>query len=215
MIAFSGLDGAGKSTQIELLQKYFTTKGIDSFILWSRGGYTPGINSLKKLLRFTGNKNIPQKNGSSKERDNLFKNKFVRKMWLFLALLDLIWFYIVYIRIKEAIGTQIICDRYIFDTSIDFKLNYKKDKVESRLLWKVMIFLAKKPKKHFVFTITAKESLIRSKLKNEPFPDSEETLENRLNDYLNFIATKKEIIHIDGNISIEETHNFITQELTK
>ena len=49
IIVFSGVDCAGKSTQIELLKKEFLGQGIESQSLWSRGGYTPGFELLKKL----------------------------------------------------------------------------------------------------------------------------------------------------------------------
>ena len=54
-----------------------------------------------------------------------------------------------------------------------------------------------------------KESHLRSKLKNEPFPDNEETLKFRLTEYLNFINNNKEVISIDCDQSIESIHKDI------
>ena len=51
MIAFSGLDGAGKSTQIDLLRKKFLNERKSVFVFWSRGGYTPGMLFFKKSRR--------------------------------------------------------------------------------------------------------------------------------------------------------------------
>ena len=48
MIVFSGLDGAGKSTQIELLKFYFKNSGVPVISFWSRGGYTAGMEFVKK-----------------------------------------------------------------------------------------------------------------------------------------------------------------------
>lgn len=213
MIVFSGLDGAGKSTQISLLHLYFQRNGVKSIIFWSRGGYTPGISFLKKLLRKSGNKKIISNTGPSEERSNLFKKTFIRKTWIFLAIIDLIFFYGVYFRVKEFFGTKIICDRYIIDTAIDFKLNFKNEKIENWLIWRVLLIVCKKPKRHFVLTISVNESMKRSKLKNEPFPDSEQTLTYRLNDYLNFVNSDKHVVHIDGFSSIQNTHRFILRKL--
>ena len=47
MIAISGLDGAGKSTQISLLKSSFESNGRNVWIFWNRGGYTPGIELIK------------------------------------------------------------------------------------------------------------------------------------------------------------------------
>jgi len=49
LIAFSGIDGAGKSTQLEFLQNYFAGMQRKAVYLWTRGGYTPGINGLEKF----------------------------------------------------------------------------------------------------------------------------------------------------------------------
>jgi len=51
IIVFSGVDCAGKSTQIELLKKEFLSQGVTAQSLWSRGGYTPGFELFKKFLR--------------------------------------------------------------------------------------------------------------------------------------------------------------------
>ncbi len=50
MIAFSGLDGAGKSTQIDLVTDFYTKKGNTSVVLWSRGGYSPGMMFFKSFF---------------------------------------------------------------------------------------------------------------------------------------------------------------------
>ena len=67
------------------------------------------------------------------------------------------------------------------DTNIDFFLAYPQAKIENWLLWKVLKLTALRPEFHFVSTITVPESLIRSKNKFEPYPDSPETLKKRLN----------------------------------
>ena len=90
MIAFSGLDGAGKSTQIELLKIYFEESGNKVVLFWSRGGYSPGMQSLKALMRKSKISSIPP-HGRSKQREKSFSNPYVRKIWLSLAIIDLIF----------------------------------------------------------------------------------------------------------------------------
>ena len=213
-IAFSGLDGAGKSTQIDLLKKYFVTQGKPVLVFWSRGGYTPGFVLLKKLLRFIAGKKLP-KAGNSKERDKAISNPKIQRVWLNVALLDLIFYYSIYLRFQKVILRKtIICDRYIYDTYIDFKLTFSNQDFECFFLWKTLNKLALKPSKHYVALITVEESLKRSIIKGEPFPDTEETLINRLSFYKEYLKSSKST-YIDGFGDRLDIHNRVVNEVVK
>lgn len=215
IIAFSGIDGAGKSTQIYLLKDHLEHNGKKVLIFWSRGGYTPGMLFVKKLLGLSKKASSSQDSDPKQntKREKSFSNPKIRKLWLILSILDLIYYYCVYIRIQELFGTIIICDRHIKDTEIDFRLNFPKEKFYTWLLWKLLKFSLKKPKRYFIATIPVDESMRRSKLKNEPFPDSKEALEKRLTIYDEFVQSASYTVHIDGMNSIEEIHAQILKEL--
>ena len=213
MIAFSGLDGAGKSTQIDLVTKKYSNNGLKSLILWTRGGYTPGMKFIKNLFKISKQTSKKESDKRASSREKSFSNPFIRKVWLSLSILDLILVYGLYIRIKELFGVKIICDRYIYDTLLDFRLNFPDEKIEKWMLWKLLLFVSVKPTKHFVITIPVSESQHRSKLKNEPFPDSKEVLESRLNNYMKYVATDKTALHIDGTHKIDAIHSEIIKEL--
>ena len=213
MIAFSGLDGAGKSTQIDLLAKIYSNNKYKSLVFWSRGGYTPGMKFLKNILKVSKKTSKKENINRQALRKKSFSNSIVRKTWLGLAILDLIFFYVIYIRLKEFFGTKVICDRYIYDTLLDFELNFSQEKVEKWLLWRLLLLLSVKPKKHFVITIPVIESLRRSELKNEPFPDSQEILKSRLDSYEHFVLLEAYVIHIDGSKTIESIQSEILKEL--
>ena len=51
LIAVSGIDGSGKSTQLGLVKQYYENKGKTVLTLWTRGGSTPGINAIKNFIR--------------------------------------------------------------------------------------------------------------------------------------------------------------------
>lgn len=215
MIAFSGLDGAGKSTQISLLTDFYKIKKIKTQMFWSRGGYTPGMECVKGLLRRFNNSTIPKERGLSSKRDESFSNGFIRKAWLTLAILDLIYYYAIYIRFKEFFGTVIICDRYLFDTSLDFKRNFPQENVNRWLIWRLLMRVSTNPKKHFILTISVIESQYRSTLKDEPFPDSKETLKFRLDEYLKYGYNNKFVVEINCEKSIELIHQQIITYLKK
>jgi thymidylate kinase len=202
IISFSGLDGAGKSTQIDLLVKHLEEKGKKTKYLWSRGGYTPIFNLMKNVLRKVRPQSVP-KSGKSEKREQVFKSPRVRKWWLRIAMFDLILLYGIYIRWLSLIGYTVICDRYIHDTKIDFDLNFPMENIETWWLWKFLNKVIASPKVSFLFIIPVKESQRRSVLKNEPFPDSAEVLTQRLETYTEFSIKSSSWHLMDGMKSIE------------
>ena len=76
LVVFSGIDGAGKSTQIELLKSWFLNRKIKVKVLWARGGYTPGMTYLKKSLRmFLGKSVIPSGKSNKNNIIDIVKQK--------------------------------------------------------------------------------------------------------------------------------------------
>lgn len=196
LIVFSGLDCSGKSTQIALLESKLREEQKSSFIFWSRGGYTPGFQLLKDIYRYSLGKKAP-KVGFTEERKRAFANSNFLRLWLAVALIDLFLFYVIVLRIKRVLGNIVICDRYLYDTYIDFKLAYSEVNFERWYLWRVLNLLSPSPEYHFISTVPVNVSIERSKMKFEPYPDSPETLEERLRLYFEYID-KENVIHIDG-----------------
>ena len=205
LITFSGTDGAGKSTQISILKNKIKSKGQRCFILWARGGYTYNFEFLKKLIRFFFNKHIPP-SGKNKERTSAMANPLVSRIWLNLAILDLCFYWIIILRYKLFQGYYVICDRFIEDTTLDFKNNFPEINFEKMFLWRLLAFLRCKPDLSFLLYVSAEKSIIRSKIKNEPFPDDLNTLKWRLKSYLSEECFKKSnFIIINTERSLNET----------
>ena len=107
VIEFSGLDCSGKSTQIEFLRERLIEKNKKVLVFWSRGGYTPGFQKLKDILRFIFGEKLPE-SGNSQKRDKAFSNPFIRKIWITFAILDLILFYSLYLRFKYFLNSSAV-----------------------------------------------------------------------------------------------------------
>ena len=183
LIAFSGNDGAGKSTQIARLSAHLADTGHRVRQFWSRGGYTPGFEALKALVRRTSGRRVLPAAGRSDAREAKFRSARIRKTWLFLACLDLLVSYAVLVRWWRFRGQTVLLDRYLADTAVDFRLNFPEERVERWRLWRLVTRLAPRPNAAVFLRVPVDVSLERCSLKNEPFPDSPERLADRLAQY--------------------------------
>ena len=201
MISFSGIDCSGKSTQINLLCEQFKEQGKKVEVVWSRGGYTPGIQFLKKLM------NRGRKEMSKEERlaysAEVNKSSKKRKLLFMVSLMDLWFYYSIALRFK-SIGKTVICDRYIWDTYIDFKMKYPEYNFEKGFWWRLTLKTMLKPKPSFVLFIPAEESMRRSDLKEEPFPEPIEVRNERIRRYVEELENNRWSCVIDATKSIEE-----------
>ena len=107
LITFSGLDGAGKSTQIARLTETLASNGREPVYLWTRGGYTPIFHMSKIVFRkIVGKKSLPS--GRTEDRTRAFRKGWVRTLWLTLAMLDLLLVYGIYVRWLNMTGRTVI-----------------------------------------------------------------------------------------------------------
>jgi len=182
LVTFSGIDGAGKSTQIELLMEHLRQEGRKPLYVWTRGGYTPLFEGLKVLLRRLPGRAVPP-SGNNPQRAQVFSRGWVRRLWLVLALLDLLWLYGLQLRWWRWRGRAVVCDRYLWDTLIDFRLNFPHEQVERWWLWRLIVRIAPRPDAAFLLLVPVEESVRRSDVKGEPFREPPEVLAQRLAQY--------------------------------
>jgi thymidylate kinase len=183
LVVFSGLDGAGKSTQLNLLRRHLDTQGLPHVTFWSRGGYTPGMETAKALVRrVTGHRVLPPA-GHSQARTQQLAKPWKRRLWLWMAILDLWVQYAIRFRLHVLRGRFVLADRYWHDTLLDFRLNFPRDRVETWWIWKCLVNSVPTPDHTFVLTIPVEESQRRSAQKKEPFPTPPQQLRSRAIQY--------------------------------
>lgn len=210
MITFSGIDCSGKSTQIDILKNYYDGKGLKSKVIWNRGGYTSWVEAIKNLVRLDKNYTEKQK---KEYRSSINSNPKKAKLLLFASILDLIRFYGIVFRIIELLGVKIICDRYIWDTYIDFKIKYPQYNFENWFSWRLLLRCMKKPDHSIIFVIPAEESMRRSELKFEPFPETYEERIIRIEYYIREITNGKWNHVIDGQQNIDDVTRQVLEKI--
>jgi thymidylate kinase len=189
VIALSGVDCAGKSTQRNLLMDALGPSGYEPITLWTRAGYTPGLKAIKRALRTLTGAKQPARRGVSEEpsryprrRANL-GHPLQRWLWLTAALLDLLWVYGVRIRLWKARGRVVVCDRYLLDCMVDFRVNFAADRVEDWLLFRLVRRCSVPPDAAFCLLIPAEKSLERGRGKSRFHWEPLEVLQQRWKEY--------------------------------
>ena len=170
LFAFSGIDGCGKSTQLDALDEALRAQGKTPVRLWSRGGYTEGMLWLKRLARRAAGGRLPEP-GPSKQRDEAMGRTWVKRVWLTCAMLDLLRVYGLQVRYWQWRGHPVICDRYLWDTLVDFAMSYPDEMDESSVLWRLLVRTAPEPKRAFFLDIDPHTAEVRALAKGDPFPE--------------------------------------------
>lgn len=208
IISFSGLDGAGKGTQISLIEKYLTENKIRYKTIWARGSWTPGMEVVKKMVRQDKGFSEEQKAEYRKEaRTNPRKQKII----LILSILDLYWFFGVYYRFIALTGRVLICDRYIWDTVVDFRVNFSLYNFEKWTIWKLLLELIPTPTPSFMFVISAAQSVERGLQKQEAHMESIEVKILKAEEYFKLVDKKKWSNVIDGNLEVNKIHEIVKE----
>ena len=191
LIAIGGMDRAGKSIQRRALMEQLVASGYEPVYRWSRVGYTRRIESAKRLLRRlrggkAGEGGAPR---SYPARASRMRSPLKRRLWTTVALLDLLWEYAVTVRRLRARGRAVVCDRWLCDALVDLRVNFPQDRVEERLLWRLLGKLAVRPDASFLLLISPEESLQRAHASGRRHVEPREVLEARLVEYRRIAAT--------------------------
>ena len=207
VIGFSGLDGCGKSTIIKALTEFLDANESSRKkvrVVWTRVGYTPGINFLKNVARKLLPNKLPAP-GRSTARTKGLKKPFVQRLWITISLLELIWIFVVKLRFL-SFGKVLLLDRQIDDSLIDLKIlfgeNIFNDKLYSFLVYLLKTLSVKIEK--IAIDIDLETSDYRCSIKFEPFPDLPEEKSRRIKLYDEIIESEEFSLVLDGTDEIKD-----------
>jgi len=220
VLALSGIDSAGKSTQRDLLIEGLRSGGGTPVHLWTRPGYSPRIRMGKNLLRRALGKKkasrdrVSSASGQYPRRASTLGHPLKRWGWLTVALLDLLWVYVVQVRFLRALGRQVICDRYLLDSLVDFRVYFPDDRVEDRLLCRLLRALSVRPDVAFCLLVPTEESMRRTTARGRHHWESRETLQQRLDDY-RALALELDVQILDGREPVEQIASRMRDSLSE
>jgi thymidylate kinase len=206
MYTFSGIDSSGKTTQIELLKSYCDNNGIKYHYHWIKGRATPVVMFLKELFR--KDKGLSDE-GKMEYREQVYQNRNKKFLLLTVSILDLIWYWGLYYRILKFKHKLLICDRYVWDTYIDFRTEFPEFNIDKWLIWKMAKGFAPKPNGSFLFQITAEESLKRDIAKGDATPDALPRKQAKVEKYSELVKQGKWSYVVDGTKPKDEIFNFV------
>lgn len=137
-VSFSGIDGAGKSTQIENLRASLAGAGLEVTILrfWDDVAKLKGIRETTGHKVFKGDKGVGSPEAPINRRDKNVQSAPMTAIRLFLYLVDTISLRNVLGKALRSGVDVVICDRYTYDELANLSLKNALIRIYARmLLW--------------------------------------------------------------------------------
>ena len=192
IISFEGIEGVGKSTQINLLQNYLEKQDYTVDVLREPGS-TNSAEQIREIL-------LNKENDISKETELLL---------MFAARSDLI-----NKRIQNNDSDFVLLDRY-YDASIAYQ-GYGRGIPLEFIENLIMLIKCPKPDVSFLFDLSVEDSFSRKKhdVKDRIESSGNSFFERVKNGYLEIAKNQNERFHIiDATKEINEIHNIIKKVL--
>jgi thymidylate kinase len=136
-VSFSGIDGAGKSTQIENLHNYLHQAGLRVRIMqfWDEVAVLKRMREFSSHTLFDSEQGIGTPEKPVNRRDKNVRSWYMTPVRFFLCLLDAMHLRRIVRRVlKSADFDVLICDRYLYDQLATLWLHGRLSQIYIRLL---------------------------------------------------------------------------------
>src|SRR5215831_2815740 len=140
LIAFSGIDGSGKTTQIEALESELKARDSRVLRVWSRWRPILALPLLALFLRRGYAKVHPTSSIGFVETRIPWK-RGVSSLWCLLVQLDNFMKTTVKLVLPLVLGYTIICDRYVLDLLVEGMADLHDSPTSKRLGYKLLRLL--------------------------------------------------------------------------
>jgi thymidylate kinase len=139
VIAFFGPDGAGKTTQADLLVDYLRTKNFKTRKAWIRAVHGYAFAISKVLIRMGYVKKDPVGPGSIPMRLDLEKSPPLQAVWPWVELLSLLPLVISRVKLPSLLGRTVVCERYTIDSIPSISYTVGDASFDRRFLAKALL----------------------------------------------------------------------------
>jgi thymidylate kinase len=126
IVSFSGIDGAGKSTQIGALETRLSELGLRSTVLtfWDDIVVLGGFRELISHKAFGGDEGVGSPEKPISRRDKNVTSRHVIGARLFLYFLDAVYLRLFCLKLRKTEADVVIFDRYIYDELANLPLDH-------------------------------------------------------------------------------------------
>ena len=172
LVSVSGVDGSGKSLQVERLRQVFETCDVRVRCVWARGASSPGVGVALRAGKgvLQAGEDAAQaapeqapRTESEKflERRRRLRNPFVRWVFSMVYAVDLKLTYVIKVRFLMLTGKVVICDRYVYDALVDFAMYTGTDAARPPFALNLMRVLVPRPPVAVLLDVEPAEALRR------------------------------------------------------
>jgi len=140
LVSFSGIDGAGKSTQIARLRQRLSDSGLRAVVVvfWEEVATLTRLREVTGHALFKGDKGVGSPDRPLHRRDKNVTTWYMTLVRLGFYLLDALSLNLVVHRSLRTGADVIIFDRYLFDEVANLPLNHWAARAYVRLLMKLV-----------------------------------------------------------------------------
>ncbi len=206
LISFSGIDGAGKSTQIEALRAHLRDLGLRSILytFWDNVVVFSRLRERLSLKAFKGDQGIGSPDKPISRRDKNVSSWYITTLRLILYLLDAYSLRVAGSGNSDGDVDFIIFDRYIYDELANLPLDRRPVRLYVRLLLRVI------PKPDIAFVVDAEPEAAHIRKPEYPL----EFVRTNRDAYLKLSLLVRSMTVL-APLSVKETTELIKESIAK